>query len=366
MAMIYILGSGFDFSGDYATLDAVSRFPGTGTSSNGTAGWGNGRFGGNAFSPGGNSNAANYPMHTVSQGTLDTGTFASNYESLCGFNAVKFASGASSDYVMQFGDNGVGCQLTLRFWAATGTGNWALYRGTTSGTLLASGASDMIRIDGLWFPVQWGTKINGTTGDFWLRVNNEVLCDLTNINTQNTANPWINRVFWGKQPDSTATWIDDCVVFDPNGETYDTLPVDARFYTSSGIDDVSNTTDWTVNTSTPAGCLWQSDEDGSYITTGTPGAIESLKVNPDWIPSFATPVGPPQLMCRARIDDATPRTIRYGVMHSNVYAYSNSFNPFSSYTYCLGPVSFPLNPNTNAVWTLSELNSMYLVVIMDS
>lgn len=96
-------------------------------------------------------------------------------------------------------------------------GTLRVRRGGGSGTILGSSDAGLIPLNA-WFYLEVKATINGSTGSVEVRFNGITKITLTNVNTANSANLYVDRVMWqsGK--------VDDLYVCDTTGpDNYDYL-----------------------------------------------------------------------------------------------------------------------------------------------
>jgi hypothetical protein len=273
--------------------------------------------------------------------------------------AVAFSQNPNQGLIYwQVGDGAIGCQLTLKIDANGQV--WAVYRGTNTGTILASGTSSEIpNMGGLTYvPIQFGWLIDPSVGRLFLRINGKVLLDgTTNYNTQNTANTRWNRITYCKNSESFQSYprIDDFALYDLNTDPFNILPRDGRVYV--GVPTADDSVQWTPNSGSNNFSRVNSyDGDTSYTSSSTVGQEDRFTLSSTWIPNGSTIFGYPQVLRYARIDDATPREVASLIRSGASTAYSTPKAEFSNYT--LTYDKFLTNPNGGGAWDLASLQAI--------
>jgi hypothetical protein len=117
-------------------------------------------------------------------------------------------------------------QVRIRFDYASG--NILVYRGPAT-TLLGTYTAGMA--NSTWYHFQVKVVLNASTGEVRIRKNGSTSDDfaLTGQNTRNTANAWSDGIVVTCAGDST--YIDDILVFDSSGTSFNTWTGDVRCYT---------------------------------------------------------------------------------------------------------------------------------------
>jgi len=107
-----------------------------------------------------------------------------------GFRFYATGLPATSNEIFAFTDAGT-VQVVLRL---LGTGAVAVYRGST---LLGTSASSLIAIN-TWYFIEFGAKIDPSTGTYDVRINGVSVLSGTGANTRNTANSTSDGFCWGR------------------------------------------------------------------------------------------------------------------------------------------------------------------------
>lgn len=347
MAKQRLSGSGFDYM--LSQQDLLGIFKQSGSNQMPYAG----RFGvGKALSIWANT----FTDINIAGFTLDTGQYPSSYTRGAICLAPQHPAALAGNLYVRVSADGVAAQLT--FHINIGAQTWAVYRGTLTGTLLASGTSLAItNIGATFIPIQIGWEISDTVGRIYLRVNGTVLSDgTTNFDTNNAGGAVWNRVSVGSG-DSTyvaGLVIDDVVVFNMDTDAFSTLPRDARFYV--GVPTSDSAVQWAPNSGTNFAAAATNDTDTLYNSSSTVGQEDLFNVSATWVPNGSAIYGPPQLVRRSRIDDATPRDVKSALKSNATTAYGATTAEFSSYTIFVDEIA--LDPNGNIAWTLSALQAV--------
>ena len=290
------------------------------------------------------STTSSYPSSTQSD-TQDIGT---NYIDGAYVVSVYNVTINSGGVCFQVGDGTVGCQLT--FVTSHEANTVSVYRGTSSGTLLqtASAGVALNRAASAWNDIQIAWKIDPTTGYVWLRANGTVILNTTSANTRNTANTRWNRTVFGGN--TAAIYYGDAGWFDMGGDAASTLHGAYRSYWTYPTGD--NTVQMTPNSgANNFSRVNNDDSDTTYVSSTTTGQIDRFDISSSWVATGAD-VAALKVMYKARIDDATARTLRPKLWSNGVVANGVTYSVPSSYTLrgALLADLILLDPNTAAAW----------------
>jgi hypothetical protein len=315
-----------------------------------------------------------------------------------------FLCGFQDNGVIQVNINCVGTSLVPAYFQAQRGGS------TGNGTNIGSPSANVMTLSA-WHYIELQATISPTAGTVILKLDGNVVLNLTGMNTQNTANAWCNQAYVAG---NTGINFDDLYVADTLGtvnnsflgeiKVVGSLPVAngslmnftsaAASWTASlamtfgqtiidsnsNVQRVSATTgDAKTGATAPAWATalnattadnhvtWTNlgasgaykmvnesnhDDDSSYIFDGTPGDQARF--------TFAAATGAAvkgvQLYGRARKDDVGPRAFRFVCKSGSTIA-DNGADLTLSTTYQNWITLFENDPNANAAWTPPTLNA---------
>ena len=265
--------------------------------------------------------------------------------------AVKIASlPSSTGTIFQFRDNTGTVQASL---CVSVTGSLALYRGTTSGTLLASSANALL--GGSWNFIEAKITIADSGGTFEARVNGDVWVTYTGDTKYSSTLATANSIRLYGLPSAINSWYDDFYICDATGTVNNSYLGDVRVDTlfPSGVGasaqfmPTGSATNWeNVDEASP-------DEDTSYNASETAGNIDSFTFA-DLTALNATIMGV-QANILARKDDAGTRLLR-AVARVGSTNYEGTDLTLSD-SYVDQRTIWNQNPATTAAWTEAEINA---------
>jgi hypothetical protein len=237
-------------------------------------------------------------------------------------------------------------QVALR---RNGDGSFSALRGST---VLAT--SPIITTNNQYYFLQLKVVIDSTNGEFIFKVDNSTVFNLTGINTQNTANDYVNRYTFNAQ--SNTIYIDNVVIYDDSGSVMNDFTEETRvigqYPTGNG-----DTIEWTPNTSTNFSRVNQNyDGDTTYNFTDTVGHTD-LFTYASLVTSganvYAIKVG-----STFRKDDANTNAV-VNVVKSGGTIYEDPAGPYeSSPSYIIKEWIMINDPNTSSPWTVSAANAI--------
>lgn len=259
--------------------------------------------------------------------------------------AFSLPSLPSADTVLIAWMDGGTTQVDLRI---TSTG---AIRATRNGTSLGVSSAGVVTA-GTYMFLEARVTISTTTGSVEVRVNNTTVLNLTNVNTQATANNYVNRVDW--RTVTSPTLVDDIHHYDTTGTTFNTFDGDLPVLLApvSGPGDYAQ---WTPN-GAPSNydCIDDipPDGDATFNSTQQSGRVDSFAHAP--VTGLAA-VRAVKVMAFARKDDAASRVLEPGVVIGGAF-YAGGQVALPD-TYIWASVYFANNPATNAAWTLDAVNN---------
>lgn len=243
------------------------------------------------------------------------------------------------------------------------TGVFQVYKGVT-GSPLGQSTFAIAQNAGIWQYIEVKVIIHSTLGAVKIRVGGKTVLDLTNINTQNTANPYAQHILFNDGNfGSSNCGFDDLYICDGSGTTNNDFLGDIRIdslYPSG----VGTTTQWTpsagqnyaqVNSATQ-------DDDTTYVEASGIGNQDTYQMGD----LSSTPVNiygvqPVQL---ARKTDVGSRTLQNVLRIGGVDylgptgALANAYGtpPFVSVNVASG--IYEKSPATAVPFTASEINNL--------
>lgn len=159
-----------------------------------------GRFGGAAAS-------ANGPMYAYGGAAITTAVMGFAYRPAVGTMAVL---GTAARLIVQIsGADGV-THLTAMF---TTTGQVELRRGTTAGTVIATGTPNFV--DNTWMYVEAKATIHDTTGSFTLKIDGTTAVSFSGDTKNAGTAPELSQFVYGGN--NSSTLIDDAYLLDTSG-----------------------------------------------------------------------------------------------------------------------------------------------------
>jgi hypothetical protein len=240
-------------------------------------------------------------------------------------------------------------QLTIQVTAANAI---EVRRGGAAGTILGTSANGIFPLNA-WNYVEVKATINNSTGSIVVRLNGVTVLTITGVDSQNTANAFVNRY----SLDGTS-FIDDHYLADttgsaPNNDFLGDIRVDVIYPNAAGDE-----TDYTPlsgsnfqmvdDPGTPDG-----DTTYNESTTATDRDLFNLQ-------SPATPSGivyAVQTYIVARKTDAGAREVSTVVKSGSTVDVGPTNTLSTSYVQYDGDIH-QLNPDTAAAWTMSEVQAL--------
>lgn len=284
--------------------------------------------------------------------------FSQGYQKVCVGIAIFCGDwtfgGGNTEFIKLF-DSAGNRQLTLFI---DTSGVFKLYRGTSSGTLLASSGAVTA---GFTVYVELLVTISATVGTYELRINEVSQFSGSNANTRNGAYDDVQRVQINSQTNTAgqATYfVDDFVIYDattpfPNSTNYFPGNIKIECLVPSGPGTI---TGWTKfndsNYKNVDEMPHNSDTDYNYSSTVNASDLYAMG-------NMSTSTGSVrglQLTYYARKDDALVRATRPLISAGGVtYAGSNDSLTTSYAAYY---EVWQQNPNTGSDWAISEINAV--------
>lgn len=264
---------------------------------------------------------------------------------------AAYFQGLSDDRnIVVFHDGGT---QQLRLVTSQVGGDFFLRLKRGDGTILATG-STRVQQD-VWHFIEFGAKIDNTAGIAIVRLNGITQIQLTNTDTQNSANASADRVELGYNGVSPFYFWDDWAIWrDPaGGDPALALPGELRVKTSLMVGD--ELAQWSrsagtanyqnVDETTP-------NDDTDYNFSSTPGQEDRF------VPQSITATGAIKGLAvfgQFRKDDAGTRTVKLALKSGVSVFYGPDRDLLSSY---MGDtLIFEKNPDGNVPWTEAAVNA---------
>lgn len=280
-----------------------------------------------------------------------------NYDTIItGFAFQPQTAGHGENGIITLYDSGT-LQVFVRYNA--GTDSWKVFRGTA--TQLGSTVVHLLD-KGRWHFVECKAVIDNAAGSVEVKVNGTTIVNVTAVDTQNTANAYVNGFGLGDDGDDFTDWfyddlyilddVDSGVVGAPNDDFLGDIRVQALLPNGNGttsdlLGSDSNSTDNYLLVDEAA-----ADGDTTYVEssdvgdkdtyayanlTATTGTVYGVQINP-----------------YARKTDAGVREIASVARLSTTEEDGDSEPLLSSYAYF--PSVREANPDGD-IWTISDVNS---------
>lgn len=325
MSLLFI--DGFDH---YSTSDLLKKWSNVGSS---TIVNNAGRRGGGAFQPSYNGSASkNLSINTSSI--------------ICGF-ALKCAAASATSVIFVVSD----ASTNQVYFNAYADGSIGAFRG--NGTLLGMSLPGIL-ISGIYQYLEFKILISSTNGSVVVRVNGATVLNLTNKNTQQTANASISNFIVGYFGSFQSAYIDDLYVCDFNG-TYNNdflgdCRIDVMYANGPGTYSqftAASGANWTnVSNSTP--------NLTNYVSTSIIGNKDSYIFSD--LPTAGTVIAGIQISNAALKDDNGFRSIS-NLIRSGTTDLIGPAQPLSISQLFYSTI-VELNPVTTAPWTQDAVNNV--------
>ncbi len=265
--------------------------------------------------------------------------------------AVKLGTfPTSTGSIFQFRDNTGNVQASL---CVSTTGTLALYRGTTSGTLLASSAGSLSV--GAWNFIECKLTIADSGGYFEARVNGDVWATFTGDTKASSSIATANSIRLYGMPSAAIVYYDDFYMCDGTGSIRNDFLGDVRVDTlfpsgagaSAQFTPTGSANNWeNVDDASP-------DEDTTYNVSDTVGNVDTFTFA-DLSTLNASVLGV-QANVLARKDDAGTRLLK-AVTRVGSTNYEGADLTLSD-SYVDHRQIWAQNPATSANWTEAEINA---------
>lgn len=270
--------------------------------------------------------------------------------------ALNPTPGWAADF-LNFGDDGV-LQGTLTLNAAGGISYFAYPNGVR--TLVGSSTPGAIPPNTYSY-VEINVVFQPTaTGSVALQINGQPIFSISGIITSATSDSYANTVTFFNNDAGGTFLIDDFYVCDGTGG------VNNSFLGDVSVEALLPTDDGSVNQWTPSGAEqnWQLVHNypintSNYVYSSTPGDTDSYTFQN--IASGVTVVAV-QVVAAAEKDDSNTRLLQVGFGNGTTFAYDETFSLTSSYI--MYPQPFDVDPITETAWTVANVNSGELAIMV--
>lgn len=301
---------------------------------------------------------------------------------LGGFAAIILPAGSLATRIVGFAFNPGGPANTVRtldgiiaLEDGTGSPNIQLqfnmvngfitvYRGVhgTGGTLLATATTGPQMVCGIWYYIEIAATI-GASGSVQVNISDgaasTTIINITGANTQNTANPSMNRISLladnGNNTTTNACSYDDLYVCTPTGAVNNTFLGEVRVQTIYPVSD-GHAAQWAPNTGSGNFSKVNEtlvDDDTTFVSSSTPGQLDSYNHAPLVTPGTIFGV---QTNVTARKDDAGARSVAVDVYDGLTdFVNSNAHGMLSGYQDFMD--IYETDPSTGVPWTVASFNA---------
>jgi hypothetical protein len=262
--------------------------------------------------------------------------------------AISLGTATTQWQMAFFGDSGATQHITVMF---DGSGHLQVRRGTSSGTVLATGTT-VIPAE-TWFHVQVEVTINDSTGTVKVRLNGatsleiDFTGDTKNAGTATTIDRWSITT-------STAYLVDDVAIFTGTGD----WPGDCRVYcllpsgngtTSQGVGSDGNSTDnYLLVDERP-------DNTSDYVAITTDDNLDLVTLAD--LPAGVTAIQGVQTVVVAAKSDAGSKGVKI-VRRSGATNFVEASSHALSTSYQGWSVIDQNDPATTLAWTASNVNAL--------
>lgn len=305
-----------------------------------------GRFGGIAFRVGQVLNAVTYC------------NLPGNYSRLIFGMALSFNSSSSMSQLMEFCNGG-----TVHLGFRPNNDALIVYHG--SGTTLLNIPNFFI--PGSYSYIELDMTIHDTSGSITVYKDGAFVTTITNVDTKNVSNPYINRIQirWLDVGGNPYFYIDDMYAVDPlDGVGLVTPIYDARIIALRPVADTAQK-DWTPNGGSANYDRVDEaseDADSTYVYDSTPGHTDLYELAD--LPNNPTHIHAVSLIHCSCKDDAGTRTIRGKLKSGSTLANGTEVNLGTGYA--MFRDIWALNPDGNVQWTKSAVDALQAGIEMVS
>lgn len=236
-----------------------------------------------------------------------------------------------------------------------------VYRGDTSGTLIASSAVNSY-IPSAWNYIEVFATIHPTAGVVIIHMNGQEILNVSGLNTRATANTSFSVIQFSGSPgggNTPGVTIDDFYICDttvgPGLIPFNTFVGDVRVVTVNVVGN-GTSSQWTPL----SGTNWQmvdevhNDGDTTYNSTATAGNIDLFNMHA--LTGTISNVLAVQVIGSYRKDDASTREVQQQLVSGATQVEGAIYSIPGSYIYATD--LYVLDPDTSANWTISAVNAL--------
>lgn len=263
---------------------------------------------------------------------------------------IGFASEGFQMFGVSHAAYGDGNAWQVSFYPGSG-GTISVYRSTN--VLLATSAPGVIRAG--WNYYEAKVLIHPSAGTVYLRINGNVVFNLTGLNTQGWATDatwaWVKWSFPGGS-------LDDVYICDGSGSVNNDVLGECRVIALLPVTDAVDPgthADFACSTGTDHGAMvdeWDSNEDTDYVTSDTPGDMDSWNYP---ALGYTGDIKGVQLSIFAKKNDSGTRAIR-GLARPASTDYFSPADGYLNTTYLYWMTVWELNPEDSAAWEVADVD----------
>lgn len=227
-----------------------------------------------------------------------------------------------------------------------------VYRGGVSGSSLATSANGVIATN-TWYYIEVHAVIHDSTGAVEVKVNETTVLTLTGQDTRNGGNASVDKVRFLNKSQFYRFYFDDLYVTDTSGSDntgfLGAVKVEARLPSGAG-----SSAQWTPSTGSNYANVDDTDPNGDtdYNSSATPAHIDTFAMTD--LSSASGQVKGVGVVLLARKESSAPGIINGTLRVGSTNYHGANKSPTTSYDYYEDV--WERNPDTNAAWTVSEVN----------
>lgn len=278
------------------------------------------------------------------------------FDWIVGFAFQLESSGASNEIIFRFAKHGGGTHFHL---SINGTDLRAHLLGSvTPDTIEASAFTT-----GVWYYIEVKVHIDDSTGSYDVKINEVSTLSNSSVDTDNGSSGTGVQVRWGSGTAITDIFLDDIYICDNTGAQNNDFLGDSSVVAINPSSDI--TTEWGSTDTTHYTEIDDnpSDEDITYIETGSPSAVDLFGFE-NVTSLYGTIYGIQVCGESTRTGDAVDLRIVSGATTSDGTGMDNTVINDPDYVTYTRIVE--LDPNTSSAWILSNLNAAQFGAILDS
>jgi hypothetical protein len=223
------------------------------------------------------------------------------------------------------------------------------------GTVLATGFSALA--PDIWYYIEIKATINNSTGTCIIRANEVEQFSISGVDTQNTANAYINRVQISGIEDAQYVWFDDFVILDTTGPApFDNflgfIRVDTIRPTGAG-----SNAEWIPSAGSNYQCVDETVQNAGTDYVATSGEkIDTYAMANVPVDMTGSIIAVATNAVALKVGTAVTSVVPALLIGGNTYS-GESFDA-SALVYTNYQAIKTVNPATGAAWTSGELNAL--------